>query len=80
MQKNWCFQIVVLEKSLGSLLEVPWTARRSSQSNLKGMNPEYTLERLMLKLQYLGHLMQSRLIVKYLFVGKYSRQEEKVMT
>ena len=36
----------------------PWTGRRSSQSILKGMNPEYSLERLMLKLQYLGHLMQ----------------------
>ena len=49
--KNWCFQIVVLE--------VPWTARRSNQSILKDINPEYSLEGLMLKLklQYLGHLM-----------------------
>ena len=38
---------------------VPWTARRSSQSILKEINPEYSLQRLMmkLKLQYLGHLM-----------------------
>ena len=40
------------------LLRVPWTARRSNQSILKEINPEYSLERLMLKLQYFGHLMQ----------------------
>ena len=41
-------------------MRVPWTARRSSQSILKEINPEYSLERLMLKLklQYFGHLMQ----------------------
>ena len=41
------------------LLRVPWTARRSNQSNLKEINPEYSLEGLMLKLkiQYFGHLM-----------------------
>ena len=42
------------------LLRVPWTARRSNQSILKEINPEYSLEELMLKLklQYFGHLMQ----------------------
>ena len=40
------------------LLRVPWTARRSSQSILKEINPDYSLEWLMLKLQYFGHLMQ----------------------
>ena len=42
------------------LLRVPWTTRRSKQSILKEINPEYSLERLMLKLklQYFGHLMQ----------------------
>ena len=42
------------------LLRVPWTARRSNQSILKEMSPEYSLERLMLKLklQYFGHLMR----------------------
>ena len=42
-------------------LRVPWTARRSNQSILKEINPEYSLEGLMLKLklQYFGHLMQS---------------------
>ena len=41
------------------LLRVPWTARRSNQSSLKEINPEYSLEGLMLKLklQYFGHLM-----------------------
>ena len=55
-QKNWCFWTVLLEKTL----ESPWTARRSTQSILKEINPEYSLEGLMLrlKLQYLGHLMQ----------------------
>ena len=40
------------------LLRVPWMARRSNQSVLKETNPEYSLEGLMLKLQYFGHLMQ----------------------
>ena len=52
--KNWCFRIVVLEKTLKS----PWTARRSTQSILKESNPEYWLEGLMLKLKcQFGHLM-----------------------
>ena len=44
----------------GGDLRVPWTARRSNQSILKEISPEYTLEGLMLKLklQYFGHLMQ----------------------
>ena len=55
------------------LLRVPWTARRSNQSILKEINPEYTLERLMLKLtlQYFGHLMQrANLLEKTLMLGK----------
>ena len=42
------------------LLRVPWTARRSNQSIIKEINPEYSLERQMLKLklQYLGHMMR----------------------
>ena len=39
------------------LLRVPWTARRLNKSILKKINPEYSLEGLMLKLQYSGHLM-----------------------
>ena len=38
-------------------LRVPWTAKRSNQSILKEINPEYSLQGLMLKLQYFGHLM-----------------------
>ena len=40
------------------MLRVSWTARRSYQLILKKINPEYSLEGLMLKLQYVGHLMQ----------------------
>ena len=40
-------------------MRVPWTARRSSQSILKEISPEYSLEGLMLKLKYIGHLMGS---------------------
>ena len=47
----WCWK---------RLLSVPWTARRSNQSIIKEISPEYSLEGLMLKLklQYLGHLMR----------------------
>ena len=45
----WCWR---------KLLRIPWTARRSSQSTLKEISPEYSLEELMLKLQSFGHLMQ----------------------
>ena len=62
------------------LLRVPWTARRSNKAILKKINPEYSLEGLMLKLklQYFGHL--SRLIGKDLDAGKNRRQEEKGTT
>ena len=52
--ENWCFQIVVLEKTL----ESPLDCRRSNLSILKEISPEYSLEGLMLKLQYLSHLIQ----------------------
>ena len=55
------------------LLRVPWTARRSNQSVLKEINPEYALEGLMLtlKLQYFGHLMwRSDSLNKTLMLGK----------
>ena len=49
-----------LNCGVGENLRVPWTARRSNQSILKEISPEYSLEGLMLKLklQYFGHLMQ----------------------
>ena len=52
----WCWR---------RFLRVPWTARRSNQSILKEISPEYSLERLMLKLklQYFGHLMEKTLIL-----------------
>ena len=59
----------MLEKTL----ENPWTARRSKQSILKEINPEYSLEGLMLKLklQYLGHLLQrANSLEKTLMLGK----------
>ena len=53
----WCWR---------RLLRVPWPARRSNQSTLKEINPEYLLEELMqkLKLQSIDHLMRSQLIGK----------------
>ena len=60
----WCWR---------RLLRVPWTARRSNQSILKEISPEYSLEGLMLKLklQYFGHLMQiSNSLEKTLILGK----------
>ena len=49
----------------------PWTARRSNQSILKEINPEYSLEGLMLKLQYFHHLMQrANTQEKILMLGK----------
>ena len=54
-------------------LRVPWAARRSNQSILKEISPEYSLEVLMLKLklQYFGHLMQKTdLLEKTLMLGK----------
>ena len=67
MPKNWCFWAVVLER----LLRVPWTARRSNQSILKEISPEYSLEGLMLKLQYFSHLMRrANSFEKTLMLGK----------
>ena len=52
-------------------MRVPWTARRSNQSILKEINPEYSLEGLVLKLQYFGHLMpRANSLEKILMLGK----------
>ena len=64
------------------LLRFPWTARRSNQSVLREISPEYSLEGLMLKLnlQYFGHLMgRTDSLKKTLMLGK-TRQEKKGMT
>ena len=58
----WCWR---------RLLRVPWTARRSNQSILKEISPEYSLEGLLLKLQYFGHLMRrAHSLEKTLMLGK----------
>ena len=64
------------------LLRVPWTARRSNQSILKEISPEYSLEglTLKLKLQYYGHLIRRTDSWKHYDVGKDWKQEEKGTT
>jgi len=66
-------------------LRVPWTARRSNQSILKEISPEFSLEGLMLNLQYFGHLMRrTDSLEKTLMLGKIEgrrrrgRQDEMV--
>ena len=64
-------------------MRVPWTAKRSNQSILKEIRPEYSLEGLMLKLklQNFGHLMQRvNSLEKTLMLGGIWGQEEKGMT
>ena len=57
------------------LLRIPWTARRSNQSILKEINPEYSLEGVKLKLQYFGHLMgRANSLEKTLMLGKTERK------
>ena len=72
MKKAECSRIDAFELCCWRrLLRVPWTARRSNQSILKEISPEYSLEELMLKLQYFGHLMQrTDSVEKTLLLGK----------
>ena len=74
--KNWCFWTVVLKKTLESPLDI----RRSNQSILKEINPEYSLEGLMLKLRcwYSGHLMQrADSLEKTLMLGKMESRRRR---
>ena len=65
----WCWR---------RLLRVPWTARRSNQLILKEISPEYSLEGLMLKLQYFGHLMQrTDSFEKTLMLGKIEGRKRR---
>ena len=65
----WCWR---------RLLRVPWTGRRSNQSILKEISPEYSLEGLMLKLQYFGHLMwRTDSLEKTLTLGKIEGRRRK---
>ena len=67
--KLWCWR---------RPLRVPWTARRSKQSNLKEINPESSLEELMLKLWYLGHLMwRANSLEKSLMLGNTEGRKSK---
>ena len=72
----WCWR---------KLLRIPWTARRSNQSILKEISPEYSLEGLILKLelQYFGHLMRrTNSFEKILILGKIEgrrRKEQQMM-
>ena len=66
----WCWR---------RLLRVPWTARRSNQSILKKISPEYSLEGLMLKLQYFGHLiLRADSLKKTLMLGKSEGKKRRV--
>ena len=69
--KLWCWR---------RLLSVPWTARRSNQSILKEISPEYSLERLMLKLKLWPPDAKNSFIWKDPDAGKGWRQEKKGMT
>ena len=74
--KNWCFWIMVLEK----ILESPLDCKEIKPANPKGINPEYSLEGLMLKLklQYFGHLMwRAESLEKILMVGKIEGRRER---
>ena len=70
MLLNWCW---------GRLVRVPWTARRSNQSILKEINPEYSLQGLIvkLKLQYFGHLMRNDSMEKTLILGKIEGRKRR---
>ena len=62
----WCWR---------RLLRVPWTARRSNLSILKAINPEYSLEGLMLRLESFGHLMRrADSLEKTLMLGKIKEE------
>ena len=66
----WCWR---------RLLRVPWTARRSNQSIVKEISPEYSLEGLLLKLQYFGHLMRiTNSLEKTLILGKIEDRRRRV--
>ena len=65
----WCWR---------RILRVPWVARRSNQSILKEISPEYSLEGLMLKLQYFGHLMRrTDSFEKTLMLGKIESRRKR---
>ena len=73
MPKNWCFWTVVLEKTL----ESPLDCKEFQPVNPKEINPKYSLEGLMLKLQYFGHLIRrANSLEKTLMLGKIKGRRE----
>ena len=69
---------MLLNCGAGEDSRVPWTARRSNQSMLKEINPEYSLEGLTLKLQYFGHLMRrADSLEKTLMLGKIEGRKRR---
>ena len=71
IKKPDCRRIDAFELCCWRLLTIPWTARRSNQPILKETNPECSLEVLMLKLQYFGHLMRrASSLEKTVMLGK----------
>ena len=83
-KESWAWRIGVFEPwCWRRLFRVPWTARRSNQSILKEISPEYSLEGLMLKLkhQYFGHLMRrTDSLEKTLMVGKIEGRRRRGKT
>ena len=79
VKKAECLRIYVFELwCWRRLLRVPWTAWRTNQSILKEISPEYSLERLMLKLQHFGHLMQrTDSLEKTLMLGKFEGRRRR---
>ena len=80
VKKAKCLRIDADEMRWRRLLRVPWIARRSNQSILKEISPEYSLERLMLKLklQYFGHPMQrTGSLEKPLMLGKIEGERRR---
>ena len=72
---------MLLNYGAGEDSRVPWTVRRSNQSILKEINPEYSLGGLMLKLklQYLGHIMhKANSLVKTLMLGKTEGRKKRI--
>ena len=82
VNKADCGRTDAFKCGAGIDLRVPWTSRRPNQSILKKINPEYSLEGLMLKLQYFGHLMQrANSLEKTLMLGKFEgkrRGQQKI--
>ena len=82
IKKAECWRTDTFKSCWRRLLRVPWTTKRSNQSILKEINPEYSLEGLMLKmkLQYFGHLMQTAdSLQKIPMLGKIEGRKRRVL-